>query len=214
MGDGVKEMKALLRKETRLFLKTHIMPNPQFTLDSGERVLQKFKALFESKLLIRNVSIFISKHPEISTVPLIRYFYLLPNVAVYLPAWAGKLMWMCKIDSYSDYEQLQWQTPGDKIPMPENSPPASEDIVYDLIIMPGLVFDERCHRLGYGYGHYDYFLHHLFQKHPRQKSLLIGIGLDDQCLPSGSHIPSESHDIQLDYVLTPQKTIQNHNRDA
>lgn len=28
--------------------------------------------------------------------------------------------------------------------------------------MPGLVFDERKHRLGYGYGHYDYFLSRYF----------------------------------------------------
>ena len=35
--------------------------------------------------------------------------------------------------------------------------------------MPGLVFDERKHRLGYGYGHYDYFLSRYFAIHDRSK---------------------------------------------
>ena len=45
-----------------------------------------------------------------------------------------------------------------------------KSVVYDFIIIPGLVFDKICHRLGYGYGHYDYFLSRYFAANPSAKS--------------------------------------------
>lgn len=96
-------------------------------------------------------------------------------------------------------------------------------MIYDFIIIPGLVFDKNCHRLGYGYGHYDYFLSRYFEslkessqhtklsKWNKKKNsgfiinLLVGVGFDEQI--SSDLLPFEDHDIQLQTVITPSYTI-------
>lgn len=63
---------------------------------------------------------------------------------------------------------------------------------FDLIIIPGLAFDEQNYRLGYGGGYYDNFI----VNHPLAKK--IGIFYLEQ---KTDQIPTEPHDIQLDRVL-------------
>lgn len=63
---------------------------------------------------------------------------------------------------------------------------------YDLIIVPGLAFDDNNYRLGYGGGYYDTFL----AEHPN--AFKIGVGYAFQKLES---IPKESHDACLDLVM-------------
>ncbi len=58
------------------------------------------------------------------------------------------------------------------------------------ILVPGIAFDQRRHRLGFGKGFYDRFLYRI--KH-RVKT--IGIGFQEQLLPF--FLPAEKHDIPL-----------------
>jgi 5-formyltetrahydrofolate cyclo-ligase len=58
-----------------------------------------------------------------------------------------------------------------------------------VVLVPGLVFDQRFHRLGYGQGHYDRFLSSL------QDCLKIGIGFSEQLL--SFDLPDEVHDEPL-----------------
>ena len=64
----------------------------------------------------------------------------------------------------------------------------------DLFFCPGLAFDKHGNRLGQGAGYYDRALE---KRNPKAK--LIGIGMDSQML---ANIPSEPHDIQMDYLTT------------
>lgn len=63
---------------------------------------------------------------------------------------------------------------------------------YDLIIVPGLAFDERGNRLGYGGGYYDNFL----IQHPT--ALKLGIFYPFQRV---EQLPLEAHDCPLDDIL-------------
>lgn len=63
---------------------------------------------------------------------------------------------------------------------------------YDLIIVPGLAFDENNYRLGYGGGYYDTFL----AENPT--AFTVGIGYPFQQL---KNIPKEAHDACLDLVV-------------
>ena len=65
----------------------------------------------------------------------------------------------------------------------------------DLIIVPGLAFDENRFRLGYGGGYYDNFL----VQYPEAKK--IGIFYSFQ---KRNAVPTERHDISLDYIFTEQ----------
>ncbi len=64
--------------------------------------------------------------------------------------------------------------------------------IIDLIIVPGLAFDENNYRLGYGGGYYDNFLVH----HPNAKK--IGIFYPFQNV---TEVPREEHDQCLDEIL-------------
>lgn len=63
----------------------------------------------------------------------------------------------------------------------------------DLILVPGIGFDRRGHRLGRGLGFFDRFL----KRARRAKK--IGLAYREQIVPS---IPIDSHDIKLDKVIT------------
>ncbi|MEN7548386.1 5-formyltetrahydrofolate cyclo-ligase [Rapidithrix thailandica] len=63
---------------------------------------------------------------------------------------------------------------------------------YDLIVVPGLAFDQYHHRIGYGAGYYDVFL----KEHPG--SLKVGVGFDFQLVDA---LPVEAHDVPLDKII-------------
>ena len=73
-----------------------------------------------------------------------------------------------------------------------------EDI--DLIIVPGLAFDEKLNRLGRGGGYYDKFLD---QK--ECKALKCGVGYDLQVIEK---LPHEKHDQKMDVIITEERVIR------
>lgn len=76
-------------------------------------------------------------------------------------------------------------------------PPESAPLVEpDLFFVPLLAFDPRCHRLGYGKGHYD---RALSAAKAKRNVLSIGVAYDMQRI---DEIPNEPLDEQLDFVVT------------
>jgi 5-formyltetrahydrofolate cyclo-ligase len=64
----------------------------------------------------------------------------------------------------------------------------------DLVITPGLAFDRRGGRLGYGKGYYDRFLHQI-----RTDATKLAVCFECQLFPQ---IPVLPHDIRMDLVVT------------
>ena len=69
----------------------------------------------------------------------------------------------------------------------------------DLMLVPGVVFDHHCHRIGRGGGYYDKFL----LKHPESKK--VGICYSFQL--KKHTVPHTLHDHKMDRIVTPQQTI-------
>ena len=65
----------------------------------------------------------------------------------------------------------------------------------DLILVPGVAFDRRGHRLGRGKGYYDDLL-------VRWHGTTCGVGFDQQVV---EEIPVEPHDVRLNCLLTPKR---------
>lgn len=79
-------------------------------------------------------------------------------------------------------------------------PDSNERLNPDIVITPLLAFDRKGTRLGYGKGYYDKALSSLRKE---KQALSVGIAYDQQiCL---FPLPSEEHDIRLDWVITPDK---------
>ncbi|MBD3248874.1 5-formyltetrahydrofolate cyclo-ligase [Candidatus Woesearchaeota archaeon] len=64
---------------------------------------------------------------------------------------------------------------------------------HDVVIAPGIAFDLKGNRLGYGAGFYD----RLFSKSKR--TLKIALAFERQLIEK---VPSEKHDIKLDMIIT------------
>ena len=66
----------------------------------------------------------------------------------------------------------------------------------DLIIVPGIAFDNKLNRLGFGMGYYDKYL----SNHDIYK---IGICFDEQIVDI---VPVNELDIKMDMIITKEKT--------
>lgn len=70
----------------------------------------------------------------------------------------------------------------------------------DLIVLPGIAFDRKGFRVGFGAGYYDRFLGKLNFSIPT-----IGVAYDFQMIES--FINMESYDIPVDYVITEERIV-------
>lgn len=69
-----------------------------------------------------------------------------------------------------------------------------------LVVVPGTAFDLSCRRIGYGGGFYDTYL----QKHPEYCTVAFAFSM--QII---DEIPTESHDISMDFIYTEKGKIIN-----
>jgi 5-formyltetrahydrofolate cyclo-ligase len=70
----------------------------------------------------------------------------------------------------------------------------------DVVVTPGLAFDRRGHRLGYGGGHYDRYLARL-----HAGAVRMGIGFSAQVL---DELPADEYDQPVDVVITDKDVIR------
>lgn len=82
------------------------------------------------------------------------------------------------------------------IPEPQQGIEVMASII-DVVFVPLLAFDKQGHRVGYGKGFYDRFL-----KQCGPNTRFVGLSF----FAPENKIPSASHDIALDYCVTPKKT--------
>lgn len=69
----------------------------------------------------------------------------------------------------------------------------------DLVVVPGIAFDRRGHRLGYRKGFYDKFL----KKVPR--AVKVGLAYGFQLV---GNIPEEGHDVPVDFIVTEDGPVK------
>jgi 5-formyltetrahydrofolate cyclo-ligase len=83
-------------------------------------------------------------------------------------------------------------------------PPAGSDEVsldeIALVLVPGVAFDEACHRLGMGGGFYDRLLAGL-----SPTALKVALAFDEQIVDM---LPHEGHDTMMDAVVTPTRILR------
>ena len=77
-----------------------------------------------------------------------------------------------------------------------------DEEILDVVIVPALAFDSKKNRIGFGGGYYDTFLEKVIKKN--NKFMFIGICYDFQIIDS---VPTEKHDVTLDFVVSESKII-------
>ncbi len=66
----------------------------------------------------------------------------------------------------------------------------------DLILVPGVVFDKNCNRIGFGKGYYDKLL-----VNRRKDTFIIALAYEFQV---ANMIPAKKHDIKMDMIITEE----------
>jgi 5-formyltetrahydrofolate cyclo-ligase len=82
---------------------------------------------------------------------------------------------------------------------PLASAPLIEHREVDLIVVPGLAFDTRGHRIGYGSAFYDRLLPHL------SRAFRVGFVYDFQLVPE---LPNSAHDVAVHCVVSDAHTLR------
>lgn len=84
------------------------------------------------------------------------------------------------------------------IPEPAKTEPMALNEI-DVIVIPGIAFDEKGTRIGHGFGFYDKFLGTIKEKP------IVALAYELQLL---QEIPCEDHDIKVDKIVTEKRVIE------
>lgn len=123
---------------------------------------------------------------EVQILPLLHQA-MADGKLVALPKCCGKEMRFIQVD---DLTRMQFGRFGAPEPV-QNAPIAREDSA--LVIVPGVVFDRRGYRIGYGGGYYDRFL----AQEPNHPT--IALCYDFQLVP---RLDADPHDIPVDTIFS------------
>ncbi len=179
-----------------LYRKTYIEQRDQLSASFVENASLTFCSRFfsseqRSRVKEKTIMVYSSFKKEACTIPLIEKLTA-SGASVVLPGVTGSeiIPYYC-----SDQSVMKAGPFGIMEPDPEKCS-ACEPSTIDIIIVPGIVFDKKGGRLGFGKGYYDRFLARI-----GKKALKIGLCYDFQLLKDDL-LPTEPHDIPMDMILT------------
>jgi 5-formyltetrahydrofolate cyclo-ligase len=106
---------------------------------------------------------------------------------------------------YDDWPKNKWNIPEPPMVYTEENDHSirAQPGDIDLLIVPGLGFDQYGGRLGQGKGYYDRFIAKI---RTDRRPLLVGVGLEPSFL-AANRIPMLEHDYHMDIVITPSELI-------
>ncbi|RKP20754.1 5-formyltetrahydrofolate cyclo-ligase [Rozella allomycis CSF55] len=198
--DSIKVAKKELRDTMKRLL---------YQMKDEDRHFQSLKVqnhLVNSKIYqkARTISTFLSLPHEINTYSILENIFL-SNKTCMIPFIYEKRLHMVQLNSMEEYEALSRDRFG--IKSFEVNEALQKITAFnhciDLVLVPGLAFDTSKHRLGYGMGYYDRFLG---QKKDitTTSQILVALCFDSQII---ENVPTESHDVKLDHIITPNGFI-------
>ncbi len=182
----------MTKKEIRAEVKRRrAQAEPETLHTDSAHILDQFTSLAayrETSLLLA----YVDAKREVETRPLM------------LKAWQdGKKVAAPRVDGegimhYYNIESLHDLEPGSfGILEPTSNCPLCET-GKGLMLMPGVAFDEHCHRVGYGGGYYDRYL----ESHP--ELVHIALAFEFQIFPE---VPFEKHDILPQMIVTEDRIL-------
>lgn len=142
--------------------------------------------------------LFISFNNEVLTKPIIDNS-IKHEKQVFIPVTVPKTKEIIVSELLNFEEDLEVGTFGLLEPKKDFLRPYSPEQL-DLIIVPGVAFDSRGYRIGYGAGYYDRFLAKIDNDVPK-----ISLAFDMQII---NHVPNEEYDIPVDYIITESNFIE------
>jgi len=188
----ILSQKKELRKEAKSYRKSL---SEDDRLDKSNAIISNLKALKEFQKA-EVILIYASLPDEVETLSLIRELTKDGKKLVYCPVIQGDEMEFYKILSLDDLKEGNFHVL-EPAPLEEIRMELQKDVAY-CMLMPGLMFDKKGNRLGYGKGYYDKYL----------ASVPKGVNLTTIVLSYEAmvrdEIPTEETDQKAYYVITEE----------
>ncbi len=156
----------------------------------SEAILKRLEDLdvFQSA---QSILFYVSVNNEVQTIPFIKKY--LKEKKIYLPRLISDNQFEAVF--CDDYSALKKNKFG--ILEPENTS-IQKKISLDLILIPGVAFDQQGNRIGMGKGYYDRFL--VAHKNSRKMALAYEKQILDQ-------LPKDLYDEPVDMIVTEQRIV-------
>ncbi len=159
------------------------------------RLIEKKLFIFKPFIEAQSVLFYIQFNNEVSTEMMIKKSIDMgKRVSIPVTMWREKKLYLTEIKDLD--KEIEISRFG--IPEPHSSffmPVDLDDI--DMVIVPGVAFDEKANRLGYGGGFYDRLLQD-------KRVRTIALAYDFQIV---ERLPSEDHDISMDFIISEKREI-------
>ncbi len=186
----ILSQKKELRKEAKAY---RISLSESDRLDKSSAIISNLKALKEFQMA-EVILMYASLTDEVETLRLICQLTEEDKKSVYCPVTQGNEMEFYRISSLEDLKEGNFHVLEPE-PLAEKQLELQKDVHY-CMLMPGLMFDKKGNRLGYGKGYYDKYLARL----PENVNLTT-IALSYEAMVKDA-IPAEETDWRADYVVT------------
>lgn len=189
----VLERKALLRRTVREVVRGRA--GTESSRLAGERAQEHFLAEFPPRRGTA-AALYNAVRGEVETER-IREAYLAAGATLYYPCVvAGG-----SIEFHPHGNGDGWVEGAYGIPEPSRMPWLRQQPGgFDLVLVPGVAFDRKGHRLGQGLGYYDRFLHRL-----PEDVLRVGLAYSDQVVPE---VPVDEWDVPMHALVTEEGVIR------
>lgn len=141
----------------------------------------------------KNILFYVSYDGEVFTHNVIKESFIDKKIVVPISNNEDYSLILSKLNSFEDLVEGRY---GILEPKKEKIKEISIDEL-ELIIVPGVGYDEQGRRIGHGKGYYDNLL-------KNSKALTIGLAFEFQIIKK---IPIEKHDITIDKIVTEKRII-------
>ncbi|HMA83191.1 MAG TPA: 5-formyltetrahydrofolate cyclo-ligase [Candidatus Thermoplasmatota archaeon] len=165
-----------------------------FIIKNSERISENLCNL-EAFKKADHILFYISYNGEVDTHNLLKKTISIDK-KVYVPI-SNTTNHTLQLSHLSKFSDLSPGTYGILEPKKEKIKPTSIHEI-DMVLVPGVAFDQFGHRLGQGGGYYDWFL-------SKTDVISIGLAFEFQIL---KEIPLESHDQRVDLIATEKQLIE------
>lgn len=170
-----KRMRELLRQRRRIMTKEQVAAESALVLEQ----LEQMPCFQQAK----SVLIYYPTHNEVDLLPLIKKYKR--EKTFLFPVVRGRKMLACPYEGNAKMHRGKY-----RIPEPTTDP---YQLPIDLILAPGVAFDEKGNRLGQGGGYYDRFLAKC-----NKNATLVGVAYEFQMV---DQVPIGRYDKPMHYVV-------------
>ncbi|QNO16001.1 5-formyltetrahydrofolate cyclo-ligase [Alkalicella caledoniensis] len=187
-------LKKQLRKEV---LECREAISYEIIQDNSSKIHNKLKALNQYQEA-QCIMLYLSFKNEVRTQEIITELFS-KDKRVFIPVTVHKTKELIVSELLDLENDLEIGNFGVLEPKKEALRPVSPEII-DLVLVPGVAFDQRGYRIGYGAGYYDRFLPKLKEGTPT-----IALAHEVQMI---EHVPNEDFDIPVQYILTHDRILR------